>query len=219
MRKNVVLFSVFLAVLGASSAVRGDPLTLSSSSHLVLDFEGDFFRFVGPSFDLNGRMGFGESIRRVHEPGCGPCFPGDVVNFGFRTIGFVDLGTGEGIVNGVEFPSLQFTGFLRFDAAFPFPEPPDDDLVAFTVSGPFRFAGAVRAFAGQNLVFEHDLRGAGIVRQQFVASDNGLPPWDFAEDSTGYDFGEATPVPEPSTLVLVGLGAVALSRARRAHRH
>lgn len=216
MRKNVFLFSVFLAMVGASSTARADPLTLSGLSHLALDFEGDFFRFVGPSFDLIGRMEFGGNIRRVHEQGCNPCFPGELVNFGFRTVGFVDLGTGNGVVDGVEFPSLVFTGSLRFDARFPFPEPPADHLGAFTVSGPFRFTGAVRAFAGNNLVFEHDLRGVGTVRHQFVVSDNGLPPWHFAEDSTNFNFAEATPVPEPSTLLLVGLGAVVLRRVRGA---
>jgi len=110
---------------------------------------------------------------------------------------------------------LVFTGSLRFDASFPFPEPPADHFGAFTPSVPFRFAGAVRAFAGGNLVFEHDLRGVGTVSHQFVVSENGLPPWHFAEDATRYDFAEAAPVAEPSTLLLVGLGAVTLRRVRR----
>ena len=127
MRKNVVLLSVFLTLGTLPNEVRADPLTLSGLSHFQLDFEGDLFHFIGSSFDLRGRTETGVFIPRVHAPSCDPCFPGDLVNLSFRTIGEVDLGTGDGTVNGVDFQSLTYRGSLQFDVTpVVFPAIPPD---------------------------------------------------------------------------------------------
>ena len=216
MRKNVVLLSVFLTVGSLPNAVRADPLTLSGLSHFQLDFEGDLFHFVGSSFDLRGRTETGVFIPRVHAPSCDPCFPGDLVNLSFRTIGEVDLGTGDGTVNGLDFQSLTYRGSLQFDVTpVVFPAIPPDHIGGFPISAPFRFSGFLRAFEGDDEIFAHALRGIGVAHESFI-SDNGLPPFDTGvEGETPYPFDDPTPVPEPSTAVLVGLGAVALSRVRR----
>jgi hypothetical protein len=215
MRKRVVLLSVLLTVCGLPGAVRADPLTLSGLSHFQLDFEGDLFHFIGSSFDLSGRTESGLFIPRVHAPSCDPCFPGDVVNFSFRTTGEVDLGTGHGTVSGIEFPSLSFRGSLQFDATpvlFP------DVIGGAVIEAPFRFNGFLRAFAGDDEVFAHALRGVGTAVDNFT-SETGLPPFDTGvEGETPYIFDEAAPIPEPSTMVLVGLGTLAIGRIRQAGR-
>jgi hypothetical protein len=219
MRKTVVLLSVFLTVCGLPSAVRADPLTLSGLSHFQLDFEGDLFHFIGSSFDLRGRTETGVFIPRVHAPSCDPCFPGDVVNLSFRTIGEVDLGTGDGTVNGLDYGSLTYRGSLQFDVTpIVFPAIPPDHVGAFPIRAPFHFSGFLRAFDGEDEVFAHALRGIGTAHESFISLD-GFPPFGTgAEGETPYPFDDATPVPEPSTIVLVGLGTMVLSRVRRSPR-
>lgn len=217
--RNVSLLSVFLAVCGAFSPAFADPVTLTGSSSLALDIESDGFRFVGASFDLTGEKEFQVPIPRVHDPGCGPCFTGDLVNLGFRTTGEVNLGTGHGTIDGVAYPALAFTGSLRFTTTpTPLPEPPPDSFGLVPFSSPFQFTGFVRAFAGGNEVFARELRGRGTASHDLVLGPDELPPWHFAEDATRFTFADPTPVPEPSTLALVGLGTLALSRVRRARR-
>jgi PEP-CTERM motif-containing protein len=201
------------------STVRAEPLTLSGLSHFQLDFEGDLFHLIGNSFDLTGRTETGVFIPAVHAPTCDPCFPGDVVNLSFHTPGEVDLGTGHGTVNHLEFPSLSFRGLLQFDAAaIVFPHVPPDLTGGISIEAPFRFNGFLRAFAGGHEVFAHSLRGVGTAFEHFV-SDTGAPPFGTGvEGETPYAFDEASPVPEPSRMLLVGLGALALGRIRQLER-
>jgi hypothetical protein len=222
MRKSVMFLSVFLNVCTFPSTARADPLTLSGLSYFALDFEGDFFHFVGKSFGLSGRTEFGVAIPRVHASSCEACFPGDVVNLSFRTTGVVDLGNGQGTIDGVIFPSLTFRGSLQFDVTpVAFPDVPPGHLGGLSIDAPFRFSGLLHAFEGKNEVFARALRGVGVAGTSFApasSSSGDGPPFTFAEDQWSFRFEEATPVPEPSTMMLVGLGTLLLSRLRQSRR-
>jgi hypothetical protein len=216
MRKSVAFLSVFLNVCSFPSAARADPLPLSGLSHFVLDFEGDFFHFSGNSFDLSGRVESGVPIPRVHASSCESCFPGDVVNLSFHTAGDVDLGNGQGTINGVLFPSLTFRGSLQFDVTpVAFPDVPADHIGSVSIDAPFRFSGLLHAFDGGDEVFARALRGIGVADTTFVPVSEEGGPFQFAEDQWRFRFDEPAPVPEPSTMVLVGLGSLLLSRLRR----
>jgi hypothetical protein len=219
MRKSVVFLSVLLTTCSLPKSVRAEPLTLSGLSHFQLDFEGDLFHFIGSWFDLSGRTETGVFIPTVRPPTCDPCFPGDVVNLSFRTPGEVDLGTGQGTVNDVEFSALSFRGSLEFDATpIVFPGPPLDPISGISIVAPFRFNGYLRAFAGGTEVFAQSLRGVGRAFEHF-GSDSGAPPFGTgAEGETPYAFDEMSPVPEPSTMLLVGLGALGLRYVRQSER-
>jgi hypothetical protein len=214
MRKSTVSLSVLLTVCSLPTTVGADPLSLSGLSHFQLDFEGDFYRFSGSTFDFFGGTEFNVSIPGVRGPSCFTCRPGDVVNYSFRTTGEVDLGTGHGTVNGSDFPSLTFRGSLQFDATpVVFPAVTEGNVF---IAAPFRFTGFLRAFAGDAEVFAHALRGVGTANDLFIGG-NGFP-YHPHEGGTSYPFDEAAPIPEPSTMVLVGLGALALGRVRQSVR-
>ena len=221
MRKSVAFLSVFLNFCSFPSAARADPLPLSGLSYFALDFEGDFFHFVGNSFDLFGRAEFGTPIPRIHEPSCEACFPGDIVNLSFRTTGIVDLGSGEGTIDGVVYPSLTFRGSLQFDVTpVAFPDVPPDHIGGLSIHAPFRFSGLLHAFDEETEVFARALRGIGVARTSFVpvSSSGDGPPFQFAEDQWSFNFDEPAPVPEPSTMMLVGLGTLLLGRLRQSRR-
>jgi hypothetical protein len=211
MRKKVACFSLLVVFAGAPNIARADPLTLNAASFFSFDIEGNFYRFAGDSFDLQ-QAGLGVSFPIVTEgePCQFDCRAGDFINGVVHSAGEVDLGSGRGVIEGVEFSSLTFRGSLEFRVGpqvFP-------DTAAFTVplATPFVFNGAVRAFAGDTEVFSHDLQGEGTRVGTFIRHGDTFT---IGEHAITYLFDRAAPTPEPSTMLLVGPGALAIARWRR----
>ena len=219
MRKNVTLVVLFMAVVCLPADSPAEPLTLSGASFLSLDFEGDWFHFVGSTFDLSSRRDFSDpSIPTTfYGDSCLPCRPGlDTVDLSFRTPGAVLLGTGEGTIGGTTYPALTFRGSLDF-AVSPMLFPDVTDFTLF-LEPSFVFDGFVRAFVGDVEVFAAPLRGRGMANIGFVRElDSGsyVP----MEDAIRFDFtSDPAPVPEPSTLLLFATGAVMGGRVWRRRR-
>ncbi len=209
-----------LCVSGISAAsASADPLTVLGfnphGSVLVFDFEGDFFRFAGTTFGVNGGD-LGHFFPRVPQTSCDPrCAPGEVLNLDFRTPGDVVLGHGNASINGRTFSDVAIFGSLSFDAdPLIFPNPADD---LFRLSSPFTFSGTVRGVAGTSELFSLDLIGSGLVTQNYARLDDGS----FILDDEGrrdYFFLDPqvpTPTPEPATLVLTALGLAGVARVRQ----
>jgi hypothetical protein len=200
-----------------ASEVRADPLVIrgSDSSFLILDFEGDFFRFAGDGFAVNltGPSNLSHFLVQP-RPGCDPCMSGDVWDPSFHTNGEIELGFGNAQFGTESHPDVTLFGTLNF-AATPVPfEPPSNEF--FFMRSPFTFAGQIRGVAGGQSAFAADFVGAGTAFRVFDRADGGK--WVGGENQFQYRFADPEPVPEPATLLLFGSGsalAAAIKRRRR----
>jgi hypothetical protein len=113
------------------------------------------------------------------------------------------------VIDGVEFSSLTFRGSLEFRVGPQrFPSTTD---VSVPLATPFLFNGVFRAFAGDAEVFSQDLQGQGTRFGAFIRHGDTFI---IGEHAITYLFDRAAPTPEPSTLLLVGAGVLALARRR-----
>lgn len=216
MRKAVMSLSVLGALAGTPGYAGADPVSLNSTSIFVLDVGDHAYHFAGDSFDFRlGLVGF--SVPFLFEgKSCFPippaCQVGDVIGGTLRTEGEVGLGSGPGVINNVTFSTLTFHGSLAFTTEpFTLQERPE---IFFDVTQPFKFTGLFRAFDGDAQVFANEIQGRGRFVQPFERDEDGsLRP---REDPAAFRFeSPAAATPEPSTMLLVGAGALALTRRKK----
>lgn len=200
-----------------------DPINILSGSVFVESPAGDlgYANLVGThGFTLNARTGMLTRVGLFDQCGVPECPPGASVGFN------LDLSGASGFLAGVmtiegdrydvsESVTSMADVFLRFDGAF---IAPGMGPAQATVTAPFSLTG--RAFALTPLgEFAHDdlLFGAGMATVTLVPYPPVAgfgPSW--MVQSARFDF--AQPTPEPSTLVLLGTGALAGVRAGRWRR-
>ena len=199
-----------ISILDGSILIPGDSLTNGPVS--LTGTRG--FSLVGTVAPNAGQTGlFGQCF--VPE-----CTPGTRIDFGLDLTGASGFLSGTMTIEGDRYDiSGSVTAiadvFLHLDGSVLAPEM---GPARPTVSAPFSLTG--RAFAltpfGE---FAHDdlLFGGGIATVTLVpfpANPDFGPSW--IVDSARFDF--VQPVPEPSTLVLVGMGVLFAAGARRSRR-
>jgi hypothetical protein len=180
---------------GSLSFDTGDPPTFSLSTSSGQLFEGEGFRLDWPAtcfYQCSPGVAIPISIVAT-ESDSTAFFRADGVDL-FPVMNFVisapsvTLGSDTGTPNG------PFEDFLR----------------------PFTFAGRLTAYASPYLigtpVFDLTLTGSGTARLS-MALEEGR----YSFSSLDYNF-RADPVPEPTTLLLVGTGAALIWRRRRGYR-
>jgi hypothetical protein len=198
-----------------STTSAADPLALTSGLVLFQD-DPAVFLFTGDNFDLSGG-GVLQALRgtfwRNH---CKPsCAPGTTIDFGTTTYGLSDAAftpSGFGEVHGVTYPQLFYAGEFTFTG----PEVVTTAVFEGPLLGAFAFRGQLFAFTNESRtgtpVFAEQLRGVGTARVfAHVDPDTSLTTLEDLE----YTF---TPIPEPSTLLLLGSGFVVAAKTLRQRR-
>jgi hypothetical protein len=120
-------------------------------------------------------------------------------------------------------PGPPITGFVEGQLVFPIPgfmvsQPPN---AFFSVSGTIPFSGQLSGFSGnftniQGQVFSVDLSGTATFSLFGRESSDGTFAT-FSDSKFNFE-GTATPIPEPSTFLLVGSGVLAFVRRARMRR-
>jgi len=213
MRQGAILRTTLLtlaALVGTTEPAHADPIIVSglifedvsNSSIATADVSGT------ENFSWIGNIGpFAPSFGDVCEVSCAP---GSTLSFaastGSESFGVVTIGTDSFRIGGssIEFGvlTLGFTGETLL---------PQLIGLSAAVSAPFSVAG--RLFYPPMFQRSVSVTGAGIATAFLAPSLSDLSLWRVTR--LEYQFGsDSALVPEPSTMLLVGAGALALARRK-----
>lgn len=221
MARAVWTTAVLLVTL--ANPAGADPVALRAGFVTFTDEPGAF-AFTGPGVDIEGEW-FPIALSGISWfDRCYPslCSPGARVDFGTTTYAVRpdDTGSsGRGTIDGTTYDVLFFDAQLTFhgpEVVAPAGQP-EGPLVA---SGPFEFEGRIQAYSDalttRPPVFAGTFRGSGLA-DVFFGFERATPPGYLLTDLV-YRFDQPTPIPEPSTLVLLSTalaaGGVGLRRRR-----
>jgi hypothetical protein len=172
----------------------------------------------GGSTLLTGTRGFSLDARVTPGEGridvltnCDSCVPGAPLSVAGILSGAAF--TGVATIDGQTFTDLAGVAgpasiFMEFFGSTVLPAMQAADVVVtlpFSMMGVFNLPGTQAALRGRGL--------ATVVLQRANVPSDVPPQW--TGKSVVYDFGNQATVPEPSTMILVGGGLLALVRARR----
>jgi hypothetical protein len=212
--RRLTCLAALACCCSAPLPARADTITISGGALTAVGIFGfTSFTLTGEGFEVVG----GREPGGVGPAGsCFPCVAGDPINFDSRFVGEFTLGSGPAIVDGVSYAKLWYTGVLAFDGetmAFPGGSSSVDltspfSLVSEGVLGERSFLQGYLTdpFANSDPpVFRADVTGRGVASATYF---EGITPGEFFFRQVTYSFLAPQPVPEPTSLLLVGSGLI-----------
>jgi hypothetical protein len=184
---------------------------------------GDSYRFTVFNAPSNVDVviaGHAPSVAGISAMSCYVCDPGAAFQIGRRTInpapgasGAADMGTGA-YSFGSDSTDYRFSGWLTF-LADPITLPAAGaSSISFAIPFRARVSVAGTQIANPSGGIFARWEGGGTAHVTFTPTSNGR--WD---NSTGellrFEFSNATPVPEPASMLLIGTGLAGIAAARR----
>ena len=223
--KNRLSWIVFLVVAMTATSAFADPIRVTSGDLTVTlrpGTSGGFALSGEGGLSLTGHVsvftGIFMPFQQCYVPECSPGT--DVSLRAFWSGGDV---SGAISFDGRTFPLNEFDGAsvgLEFSGSFV--APPWSPSTA-VLTAPFQLVPVAPGTLGSSFSFPYPepdfqvLAGSGIATITLSPSGTAFPNrW--SVDSVRYEFAAADPVPEPATLLLVGVGIAGVSRKVRNRR-
>jgi hypothetical protein len=201
-----------LALFAWPAALGADPIVITSGLvETNVGISAARVTLEGEGFELRTAASFGSPL----APLCSPCAGGTPVTLnGTYTQGLPFGGTLT--IDGATYTDLHFLGgsgtFVTPEVALP---------ATGSLTLPFEFSGLLLAFSNPNdvqPVFSRQLAGSGTATASFVRVSGEDNLFHLPSEGLQYRFeAAAAPVPEPTSMLLLGTGlaAVAVGRWRR----
>ena len=207
-----------VAIAAVPATATADPIAITSGS-LVLTERGGLLHIEGGRGLVVDARGSGRATIMECGP-IAPCAPGSTVTLDTGWVGS-DIG-GEATIDGETFPvalGTQTTGALAaiFSGSIVMPGFAGTDLVSATA--PFTFFGRLSYPAPLGTVPPSPVdltgRGTATVDLQWISASGS---WNVSGATYAFQPLDVEPIPEPTTLILVGSGLAALVRRHRVRR-